>query len=158
MCHMFQHNKCYAQHLIQGCSKGWHILSNDSRTIELDTWHCVAATYEPIRKKRRCGNDASTRHSKTEPHREADLELRLRQLGFYNSELPSTQDLETAYELYKTTVEDSAVADEDKQLEIRKLTSAYDHINKAMLELSYPSTSDPKSSQLGSQSAAEHAS
>ena len=146
MCHMFQDNKCYAQHRHEFCSKGWHVRENDRRTIDYDEWQDVPSTREPRRKKRR-------RATKTE------LELRLRRLGFFNSKLPPFQDLETAYTLYKNTVEASAIADEDKRLNVRKLRSAFKNISKAIQgEVPEPSSTDSDDASLERESAAEQAS
>ena len=130
MCHMFQENKCYAQHLPEYCSKGWHVRENDRRIIDDDEWHGMPSTRHSTTKKRRRQKDTSARHSKTERERETELAERLRRLGFYNSKPPSTQDLETAYTLYRNTVYDSAIADEAKERKIKKLKSALNKIRK----------------------------
>ena len=149
---MFQDNKCYAQHRHEFCSKGWHVRENDRRTIDYDEWQGVPSTREPLRKKRR-------RATKTERERKVELELRLRRLGFYNSKLPPFQDLETAYTLYKNTVEASAIADEDKRLNVRKLRSAFKNISKAIQgQDPEPSSTDSDDASLERESAAEQAS
>ena len=58
--------------------------------------------------------------------------MRLRILGFYNSKLPLTTELEKAYIFYKHTVEDSAIAEEDKQLKKVKLEKAFTTIMKVI--------------------------
>jgi hypothetical protein len=155
MCHKFQENKCGAQHLPEYCSKGWHVRQNDRRA---STWQDASSTPEPIRKKRRRGNDASAKRSETEREREVKLELRLRRLGFYHNELPSLQELETAYRLYKITVDASAIANEEKQLKIKKLRSAFTNISKAIQgQDPSPSATDSEDASLETESATEQA-
>ena len=113
----------------------------------------------PIRKKRRRGNDASAKRSETERERGVKRELRLRRLGFYNNELPTKHELETAYSLYKMTVDGSAIAYEEKQLKIKKLRSAFTNIGKAIQGRDpSPSSTDSEEASLERESAAEQAS
>ena len=155
---MFQENKCGAQHLPEYCSKAWHVRQNDRRASDYDKWQDASSTREPIRKKRRRGNDASAKRSETEREREVKLELRLRRLGFYHNELPSLQELETAYRLYKMTVDASAIANEEKQLKIKKLRSAFTNISKAIQGRDpSPSATDSEDDSLERESATEQA-
>lgn len=159
MCHMFQENNCYAQHFPEYCSKGWHVRENDRRTIDDDEWHGMPSTRHSTTKKRRRQNDTSARHSKTERERETELAERLRRLGFYNSKLPSTQDLETAYTLYRDTVYYSAIADEAKERKIKKLKSALNNISKEIQgQDPSPSSSGSEAAPSETESAAEQAS
>ena len=125
MCHMFQENTCYEQNLVEYCRKGWHVQQNDRRAWNHDTWEGASSTGEPPKKKAR---RAETIRGKREPK----LETRLKLLGFYNSELPSADDLETAYGFYTKTLTDSAIANEEKQRIVKKLRSAFKNINKAI--------------------------
>ena len=137
MCHMFKDNKCYAQDFPECCSKGWHVRKNDRRIVDKRQ----ADESEPVRRKRRRENDASAK--KTRRKGEVKLEERLRRLGFYNSTLPLPHELETTYTLYRKTVEDSAIADEEKQWKLKKLKNAFTNICKATQgERSSPSSSD----------------
>ena len=112
-----------------------------------------------MRKKRRRGNDASTRRAATERELEDKLEAYLRRLGFYGPKLPAGQELELAYRSYKNTVADSAIADEDKQRKIKKLRSALRNINKATQgQDPSPSSSDSEAAPSETESAAEEAS
>ena len=128
---MFQENKCYEQHLPEYCCKGYHVRENDRRNNDHEKWQGAPSTRETIGKKRRRGSDASLRHAKTDRERANKLELRLRRLGFSNSKLPSWHELQTAVDLYKETIEASAIADEDKKRKKRKIESAFKYIYKA---------------------------
>ena len=126
MCHDFQENRCDEQDLHECCSKGWHVRPNDRRASNYAKWESTSSARGPLRKRRRHGIDTEA------SRRQFKLELRLRILGFYNSKLPLTTELEKAYIFYKHTVEDSAIAEEDKQLKKVKLEKAFTTIMKVI--------------------------
>ena len=96
-------------------------------------------------------NDTSIGHSETEREHKAELELHLRRLGFYNSELPTPHDLETSYMLYKKTVEDSAIDLEDKKFKKSQLRSSIKHIYKVIQgKIPSPSSSDTETASSSS--------
>ena len=142
MCHMFQDNSGCPEHLWEWCRKGYHVRENDRRDSNYDNWQGESSTREPNRKKRRRGNE-------TEPSREAELESRLRRLGFYGSELPSSQELETAYNLYKKTVSDSAISDQDKKRKTKKIHSAWKNISMVIQgRNAVPSSTDSETAAI----------
>lgn len=157
MCHKFKDNKCYAQDLPEWCSKGWHVRENDRRIVDKTKKPGAGSTPEPVRRKRRRENDESAK--KKGRRGKVKLEERLSRLGFYNSTLPLPDELETTYTLYRETVEDSAIADEDKRWKLKKLKNAFTNICKASQgERSSPSSSDSEAASSESESAAEQTS
>ena len=156
MCHDFQENRCDEKDLHEACrccSKGWHVRPNDRRASNYDDWESTSSARGPLRKKRRRGIDTEARR------RQFKLELRLRLLGFYNSEIPLTAELEKAYIVYKNTVEDSAIAEEDKKRKKLKLRKAFTTIMKVIQGRdTSPISTDSEDGSLGRESDTETAS
>ena len=124
MCHMFQENKCYAQHLREYCSKGWHVRENDRRTIDYYN--------EPPRKKRRGDYVASTKTFRTEQAQTEKQDMRLSRLGFFDGE-PLTQALlEKTYSSRKNAVKNSQDSYADQKHQLKKLKSAFSNIAKTL--------------------------
>ena len=103
----------------------------------LDTEY--AQQREPPAKKRRRADSPF----RAELAKKVKQDIRLVRLGFFDSELPSQPELEKAYTFSKNELEKSAVPADEKDIALKKLSSAYKNLLKIHHDRSpSPSTDD----------------
>ena len=135
MCHMFQDNKCHAQHFPEYCTKGWHVRQNERRAPDYYT--------EPPEKRRRREHAAPTKTFRTEQEQSNKQNMRLIRLGWFESQLPTRDELEKAYTFHQKEWRNSSHSSEDIELQLKKLKSAFTNISKELHDRApSPSTDD----------------
>ena len=111
MCHKFQENRCFGQHLREYCGKGWHVRENDRRTNDYyneppsldekpqtpEPEETESEGSEARRKRIRCGRSGSE---------EAELQIALTKLKL-GTDMPDEATLDHTYREKMTEIANS---------------------------------------------------